>query len=109
MFQLNKIRSEQKTGIIVLIPKVKNPKQISEYRPITLLNTDFKIYTRIIAARMKGQLDRWLHASQSGLSVNRCAVNNLHQLYELIHLTRTNKQEVCILYCHSIFDRLLML
>ena len=42
-----------KQGDIVLIYKKKDPKEIRNYRPITLLNSDYKILTTILAERLK--------------------------------------------------------
>jgi len=43
-----------KQGVITLIPKPdKDPKILDNFRPITLLNTDYKIVTLIYANRLK--------------------------------------------------------
>jgi hypothetical protein len=49
MYHEELITDQQKYGIMVCIPKSPHPTRIEDYRPLTILNTDFKLVTRIIA------------------------------------------------------------
>ena len=44
--------TQQNQGIIVCLPKPNGTQTPEGYRPITLLNTDYKILARIIAHRI---------------------------------------------------------
>ena len=41
-------------GEVALIYKKKDPKDIRNYRPITLLNNDYKILARVLTEKIKG-------------------------------------------------------
>ena len=50
----------------------KNDKQeISNYRPITLLNTDYKIYTKALAIRLASVAHNAIHPNQAGFMPGR--------------------------------------
>ena len=66
MYSTGNIKEQQKHGIAVCIPKTTAPKTPADYRPITLLNTDYKILGRIIASRLQPILAELLHPSQHG-------------------------------------------
>lgn len=56
-----------KQGVISLIPKPgKDPKVLDNLRPITLLNTDYKILALIYTNRLKINLHKIISDSQSG-------------------------------------------
>ncbi|WVZ90520.1 hypothetical protein U9M48_036814 [Paspalum notatum var. saurae] len=39
-------------GVITLVPKIKEAREIKQYRPICLLNMDFKIFTKVLTNRL---------------------------------------------------------
>ena len=52
-------------------------KEIQNYRPISLLNVDYKIYATILATRMKRILIHLIHQDQSGFLPKRHMKNNI--------------------------------
>lgn len=47
-----------------MIPKGdKDPKQVSNYRPISLLRVDVKIYAKILASRLTTYLPKLIHTT----------------------------------------------
>ena len=57
----------QKQGVITLIEKEgKDPRYITNHRPITLLNVDYKFLPKVLATRIKGVLEEVIHVDQVG-------------------------------------------
>ena len=52
LFQTGKIPTDMKKGYISLIYKTGPKNKIGNYRPISLLNTDLKIFTKILTQRI---------------------------------------------------------
>ena len=83
----------QKQGIISLIPKPgKNLETLSNWRPISLLNTDYKIATKSISNRIKKILPSTISSSQSGFIKGRYIGENVRLIQECINFfNNTNK------------------
>ena len=71
-FDKGELSSSQKQGVITLIEKEgKDSLQIKNYRPITLLNVDYKILSKVLAKRIKEVLGEIIHFDQVGYIKNR--------------------------------------
>ena len=52
-------------GVITLLPKKGDLLDISNWRPVSSLNTDYKIFAKILANRLKTVIDTIVHPDQS--------------------------------------------
>ena len=65
-FRNGTLSISQRQGIISLIPnKKKNTKYLKNWRPVSLLNLDYKIATKTIALRLEKILPNLIHPCQS--------------------------------------------
>ena len=82
----------QREDIIILIPKRnKNPLLTSTYRPITLLNIDYKIIASVINSRMKCYLNELIRPGQNAFIKSRHIGDNIRLLFDVIDLTAANE------------------
>ena len=70
---------------ITLIPKVKNPKFISEFRPISLCNVLYKIFSKVLTNRLKKSLPNIITENQSAFTKSRLISDNILVAFESLH------------------------
>ena len=74
----------QKRGVISLLPKKNDLLLLKNWRPLTLLNVDYKILAKIIATRIKEALILFINNDQTGFLQKRFIGQNIASLIEII-------------------------
>jgi hypothetical protein len=91
------ISDELNVSKIALLPKTEDRSKIQNFRPISLLNTLYKVVAKIYANRMKPLLHHWILPSQTGFVPNRCILDNIFLAFEAIEWTLESGQEISML------------
>lgn len=103
-YQHGKLTELQTQSIISLIPKSeKDTSFLENWRPISLLNVDYKIATKTIANRVKRVLHKIIHNSQTGFLKGRFIGENIRILYEV--LDYTDEQDIPGMIFFSDFEK----
>lgn len=87
MYSLNEghLSEGQHVGIVTLIPKKSQDRQqLSNWRPITLLNTDFKIFSKALANKIQSCITDVIHNDQTGFIKRRSITTNLTNIQLVI-------------------------
>ena len=84
-WQTGNLIPTQQQGVITLLPKPnKNHQDISNYRPIILLNVDYKIISKVISHRMRKYLPILIHPDQNDFLKGRSIGNNVRLLFNIM-------------------------
>lgn len=108
MFEDGNMTTRQKQGVIVCVPKTLTPRRPEDYRPITLLNADYKIFARILAERIKPLANEILHRSQYCSRPDVTIHDALDSIRDIIAYTEHRRKPLGILALDfaEAFDRI---
>lgn len=92
------LHNSARKGIITLIPK-KNRDLffIKNWRPLTMLNVDFKIFSKALASRMKIVLPDIISEDQTGFMQGRNIVTNVRRVVEYMRYTKKHSIKAVVL------------
>uniref|UniRef100_A0A8C5MWS0 Reverse transcriptase domain-containing protein n=1 Tax=Leptobrachium leishanense TaxID=445787 RepID=A0A8C5MWS0_9ANUR len=103
------IPSEMLQATIVTLPKPgKAPTHCDNFRPISLLNVDAKLYAKLLANRLAPLLPSLIANEQTGFVPGRQTCDNTRRFYDILDLAhRTNSSGLLLaLDAEKAFDRL---
>lgn len=92
------LTQSQKMGIIQLIPKKGLDRlDITNWRPITLLNVDFKIFSKAIASRIQSCITQVISPDQTGFIRGRFIGTNLINIRSIMdHVESTDSTGIML-------------
>lgn len=90
---LNGTRSirEVNETILVLIPKIDDPKDMTQYHPISLCRVFYKFVAKVWANRLKSLLPRCIPPNQTAFVLGRMIHDNFLIAHELLHYLQSSK------------------
>ena len=94
IFQGKRIPTSLNQTHIALIPKIKGPETVGNFRPISLCNTVYKIITKIIVARIRPLMEKLVFPFQSAFVPGRKGVDNAIIAQEIIHTVSRKKGKI---------------
>ncbi|XP_020685967.1 uncharacterized protein LOC110102125 [Dendrobium catenatum] len=94
------IPSGMKATALAIIPKHRNASSISDYRPISLCNTIYKIIAKVIADRLKPILPLIVKDTQAGFVKSRISTDSILLANDI--LSFVNKRGTGNMFCAKI-------
>lgn len=92
------LHNSAKDGVLTLLEKPgKELLKVLNWRPITLLNTDYKLYAKVLANRLEHVLPYLIHEDQFGYMKGRNISNDILDLMSLINFCETEKQQAILI------------
>ena len=99
--------TSQKMGLITLLYKQGEREDISNWRPITLLNTDYKIIAKCLAERLKTVLPKLIDEDQKGFVQGRSIESGVRLIQDTIIYTEEKNEGGAVIFLDQkkAFDR----
>ena len=97
-FERQNLHQTARKGILNLIPKAgKDARYIKNLRPITLLNTDYKIIEKAVANKIVPALEHIIGQDQRGFMKDRRISVNIRKMLDIIQEAKKEDLEAVIL------------
>lgn len=105
-YEVGELSPTQKRGILTLLFKKNDKYLLKNWRPISLLNTDYKILARVLADRLKCVINKIIHTDQNGYIKGRSIGYNIRLIQDVIEYFENDNIEGAIIFLdfHKAFD-----
>lgn len=84
---------ELNAGVIKLIPKEGDRLLINKWRPITFLNVDYKILTKVLVFKIEKILPNIINSSQTSFVKGKYILENLITCWEAMNWAKASGQD----------------
>lgn len=76
---------------LCIIPKKADPKLVTNYKPISLINCSFKLITKVLTDRLGRVMDSIISDSQTAFIKGRLITDNIACAHDVLHTIHKNK------------------
>ena len=80
-----------------MVPKIDSPETVSDYRPISLMNSSPKLVTKILVDRLQSVIIGLIHHNQYGFIKTSTIHDCLAWSFEYIHQCHRSRRQAIIL------------
>ncbi|GIY10947.1 retrovirus-related Pol polyprotein from type-2 retrotransposable element R2DM [Caerostris darwini] len=96
--RFRRVPSSWKASTTILIPKGGDPSEVSNWRPIALSNTSYKIFTKCLASRLSAWCERYdtISFCQKGFMPHDGVLEHNFILQQAVEQARSSKKDICI-------------
>ena len=106
-FDASSLADSQYEGLLRLIHKKDYERLPKNWRPISLLNTDYKLASKIITERLKKVMGSIVHQDQTCRVVGRSIFSNLNVVRDVLDMIDKTNEPAILIFLHQekAFDR----
>lgn len=97
-YDKGQLSTTQKQSVLSLIYKKGDAENLENWRPISLLSTDYKLAARVLATRFQNTLPNIISLDQQGYLKNRYIGYNIRQIQDIIEYTEALNIDGAILF-----------
>jgi hypothetical protein len=97
VYATGRLAASLNTSKICLLPKTGDLTLVTNYRPISLLGTAYKIIAKLIANRMIQFLPLWIKQSQTAFVKGRSIFDNVFMAFEAMDWAENSGQDLILL------------
>ena len=102
----DKVEKEISLGLVSMIYKKGSKGRLENYRPLTMLNVDYKILARVIAGRLKNVIDKVVGDRQAYSIPGRSIIDTICSIRDIMEYMRERKGGIVLsLDLNKAFDR----
>jgi hypothetical protein len=92
LFKIGRLAKRINKTFIALISKIPSPKRMHDYRSISLCNTIYKVFAKVLVNRIKPFLTNIIGSPQKGFVLGRQILDAVITTHEVIHSMEKSKK-----------------